>query len=162
VQKHFWKFLDANGDGTGAKNCAINGAVAATFFRWTAVRPYRVHEIHMFMMDNGTFLAGNLAADTAPTRPLALGVFDDGLASRSSFLAVTGFLKYNRDPDRSGFDQKFYTFGSGENFSAFRYKFNGGRGPIHIPQDWSTCFAVAANLTAITEIYVRVRGEYEY
>lgn len=116
--------------------------------------------MRVYINDDGPFLADTLGASTAPTRPVALGVFNGSLAQAQSFLTI-GNLSRNRDFERSSFDVKYYAFGSGNNFMYAVRRWLNSHGPIYVPTGYSVCIATAADLSMVDAIYVKIRGEYE-
>jgi hypothetical protein len=153
MRRHFFRFADTNGDGTGNKSGAIDGSVTPVQLKLAPRAGESLLLVHfgiVHIVDTGSFDSGAYGNALALSNGITIGIYDvETDALLADFLDGEPIIT-NADWGHSASNINLYTFGSGPQVLIAKCEF-GQIAPIPISTDEYLAITINDDLTGLDE-----------
>jgi hypothetical protein len=152
------RFLDTNGDSSGAIEQNVDGSVTPITFSWKVPVGYHlfVYRLIATIQDAGSFDADKYGNGLVLTNGLDFGSTDP----EGVFTSATPQLriKTNSDWASYSYDLTIHSQGQGDSIAVIRYTFLNDGKPIQLTQEQSFVIIINDDLTPLNNHKVRIAG----
>lgn len=163
MSRSIYRFLDANGDGTGTKDSSVDGSSTQQVFKYVPKSGDKtfLHRLIIHVEDSGSFDSGSYGNGITLTN--GVGVEVRKITDDSVVLDLMDGVPVTKNPEwgRFCYDVDISSYGAGTESLTARWTFEKSGQPLFIQDDEYFCVTINDDLTGLVEQYFNIQGVVE-